>query len=64
MCDPRLAERLLGTVNSGNQGNIIGGPQTALLSGISYTFWDVNFNDGVDGWVPSNYLALVVSTPE
>lgn len=54
---------VIGTVNSGNQGTIIGGPQTVSLSGNLFTFWDVNFGHGVEGWVPGNYLALVVPTP-
>lgn len=37
---------------------------TVYAVGDDGYFWDVNFGDGVKGWVPSNYLALVVSTPK
>lgn len=57
------AGAFLGTQASGNQGNIIGGPQTASLNGTSYTWWSVNWDSGVDGWVADIGLTIVASTP-
>lgn len=42
---------LLGQQLSGVGGTVIGGPVQASLSGIPQWFWNVNFNDGPDGWV-------------
>lgn len=45
------AGTVLGTQTTGAQGTIIGGPTVAVLSGTSYTWYNVNFLTGVDGWV-------------
>lgn len=42
---------LLGQQLNGVGGAIIGGPVQASLSGIQQWFWNVNFDDGPDGWV-------------
>jgi uncharacterized protein YxjI len=50
---------VLGQQNTGAQGTVTDGPQTAN----SFTWWRVNFSSGVDGWVASLYLQEVVSAP-
>jgi GH25 family lysozyme M1 (1,4-beta-N-acetylmuramidase) len=55
------AGALLGTQNSGSQGVIVGGPQTASLSGTSYTWWDVSFSSSPSGWVAD--IGLTAITP-
>ncbi len=57
------AGTVLGTQASGSQGTIIGGPQTASLSGTSYTWWNVNWDTGFDGWVADIGLTLVPAAP-
>ncbi|HEY5040662.1 MAG TPA: glycoside hydrolase domain-containing protein [Verrucomicrobiae bacterium] len=54
-----------GQQSSGSLGVVIGGPQTATLSGTSYTWYDVNFDTGVDGWVANSgsSIGLTVVTP-
>lgn len=42
---------LLGQQLSGVGGAVVGGPVQASLSGIQQWFWNVNFDDGPDGWV-------------
>ena len=50
------AGAILGTQSTGRQGTIIGGPQTVSLSGTSYTWWSINWDSSVDGWVASGGL--------
>ncbi len=47
-----------GTQTSGSTGIVVGGPNTAILSGTStsYTWWNVNFDTNMDGWVVSTAL--------
>ena len=40
---------ILGTQPSGRQGTVTGGPTTTG----GYTWWNVNFDSGLDGWVAS-----------
>ena len=40
------------TQQKGALGTVTGGPKTSQ----GYTWWDVNFNTGCDGWVVQNYL--------
>ena len=49
-----------GTQAVGNAGVIVGGPNTAILTGTStsYTWWNVNFDTNTDGWVVSTSLGL------
>ena len=49
----------LGQQTSGSLGVVIGGPTTATLNGTSYTWWDINFDTGVDGWVADIGLTAV-----
>ncbi len=50
-----------GTQNSGALGTVIGGPTNAQIggTGTTYTWWNVNFDSGVDGWAASINLAEV-----
>ena len=44
---------VLGTQSSAVQGTIIGGP--TVLNG--YTWWNINYTSGVDGWSADDFLA-------
>jgi RHS repeat-associated protein len=48
-----------GTQATGSLGTIIGGPQTASLNGTSYTWWNINWDSGVDGWVADTGITKV-----
>jgi chitodextrinase len=48
------SSKVLGTQSVGALGTVIGGP--TVNSG--YTWWQVNFDSGKDGWVAANYLVL------
>lgn len=39
------------------QGTVIGGPTNASVGTTSYTWYNVNFDSGQDGWVASTYLS-------
>src|SRR5205823_6099008 len=54
------AGTLLGSQASGSLGVTIGGPTVASLNGTSYTWWNVNFDSGTDGWVADIGLMAVV----
>ena len=55
----------IGQQSSGSQGVTIGGPTTATLNGTSYTWWNVDFDSGVDGWVAAEagLIAIVPAFP-
>ncbi len=53
----------LGTQTSGSQGLVTNGPTTASLAGTSYTWWLINFDSGVDGWVASIGIDTLVGPP-
>ena len=53
------AGTILGTQNLGSQGSVGGGPTVASLNGTSYTWYSINFDAGVDGWVADIGLTLV-----
>jgi len=57
------AGTVLGTQAGGNLGTISSGPQTATLNGTSFTWWNVNWDSGFDGWVADIGLTLAVSAP-
>lgn len=61
--NPGTSASIVGTQNSGAQGVVLDGPQSAS----GYTWWKVNFSSGADGWMASTYLAevaiSVVATP-
>ena len=53
---------LLGTQPVGALGRIVGGPQLAAISGsgstTQYTYWQIDFDSGVDGWSGQDNLIL------
>jgi pimeloyl-ACP methyl ester carboxylesterase len=55
------AGTLLGTQSSGSQGAVIGGPTVATLNGTSYTWYNINFDSGTDGWVAD--IGLISAPP-
>ena len=57
------AGSVLGTQAAGSLGTVVTGPTVASLSGTSYTWWNVNFDSGVDGWVADIGLATVALVP-
>lgn len=54
------AGNFLGTQSPGSQGVTIGGPIAAPFSGTPYTWWNVNFDSGQDGWVVEDGLIVVL----
>ena len=50
---PSLSGAVLGMQSLDAQGTVIGGPATA----DGYTWWQVDFDTGVDGWAAENWLA-------
>ncbi len=46
----------LGTHTTGDLGTVVGGPTVAVLSGTTYTWWNINYDSGVDGWVAEDFL--------
>src|SRR5256885_721320 len=55
------AGTLLGTQSSGSQGAVTGGPTVATLNGTSYTWYNINFDTGTDGWVAD--IGLISAPP-
>jgi chitodextrinase len=50
---------LLGTQPTGALGTVIGGP----VSADGYTWWNVNFDSGADGWTVETYLLKTTTNP-
>lgn len=48
---------LLGTQSNGSQGTLVEGPLPGI--GNQYTWWRVDFNSGVDGWVGADNLKVI-----
>lgn len=46
----------IGQQGKAAQGTIVGGPVKAEISGQSYWFWNVDFNEAPDGWVADQTL--------
>ena len=53
------AGTVLGTQGLGSLGVTIGGPTVASLGGTSYTWWNVNFDSGTDGWIATTGFTVV-----
>ena len=53
-----------GQQNTGALGTVTSGPTNAQIggTGTTYTWWNVNFDSGADGWVAQDFLAEVVTT--
>ena len=47
---------LVGTTTLGALGVVVGGPVQSSLGGNNYWFWNINFEDGPDGWVAESTL--------
>ncbi len=49
---------LLGTQSDTSVGTVIAGPVSAVLSvdGVTYTWWNIDFSSGADGWVGEDGL--------
>lgn len=43
-------------VPEGAQGTITNGPQVATLDGTSYTWWEIQWDNGVSGWSVGNFI--------
>ena len=50
-----------GLQSSGSQGAVTGGPTVATLNGTSYTWYNINFDSGTDGWVAD--IGLISAPP-
>ena len=53
----------LGTVPSGGLGVIIGGPLQVTNDASGYTWWQVQWSNGLTGWSVENYLERVIPVP-
>ncbi len=47
---------LIGSQEKGVLGVVVGGPAQAALDENNYWFWNINFEDGPDGWVAASML--------
>jgi hypothetical protein len=54
---------LLGTAAAGDVGVIVGGPEQVIVDGAGHTWWQVQWNSGLTGWVVENFLARVIPVP-
>jgi uncharacterized protein YraI len=54
---PSTSASKAGIQQKGNTGTVIGGPTTAN----GYTWWNINFDKGADGWVQEQYLVKTAS---
>ncbi|TSC73698.1 MAG: hypothetical protein G01um101444_480 [Parcubacteria group bacterium Gr01-1014_44] len=54
---------LLGKQSEDAGGIIIGGPVRASVGGSSYWFWNIDFEDGVDGWVSESTIGAASPPP-
>lgn len=50
------AGTILGTQSLGSRGVVIDGPTVATLSGTTFTWWNIDFGSGADGWVADTGL--------
>jgi RHS repeat-associated protein len=50
---------------NGVTGSVIGGPTNAQIggTGLTYTWWNVDFDSGQDGWIAADFLVVVSSQP-
>ena len=53
------AGSVVGTQAAGSLGTVVNGPTVASLGGTSYTWWNVNWDVGFDGWVADTGLSLI-----
>ena len=57
------AGAILGQAAPPVQGTIIEGPIDAVLAGVNETWWRVDFDSGVDGWVVQSLVTVLASDP-
>lgn len=50
----------LGGQSAGKTGVIIGGPVQVLSDGFGFTWWKIEWNDGLTGWSAENWLERTV----
>ena len=50
---------IVGIQGQNIQGTVVGGPTQAVVSGVAYWFWNINFDSGADGWVGENLIDKV-----
>lgn len=50
----------LGGQAYGATGTVVGGPQNAALGGVTYTWWNVDFTSGYDGWVVQDGITMAI----
>jgi hypothetical protein len=63
---PSLSGHLLCIQPSGTLGTVIAGPRTdsnTLGLNDPYTWWQINYDTGCDGWSVQNYLTKVIVKP-
>lgn len=53
----------VGTKAAGATGTIIDGPQQILADGFGFTWWKIQWSDGLTGWSPENWLDRVIPIP-
>ncbi|HEX9579710.1 MAG TPA: Ig-like domain-containing protein [Gemmatimonadales bacterium] len=58
---PKLSSTLLGSQNVGAFGTVVGGPVTDS-TGDKLVRWNVNFDQGADGWAAGYYLTAAPSS--
>ena len=55
------AGTIVGAAPAGSQGTIISGPVDAVLNGVNETWWQVDFDSGVDGFVVQSLIVVLQS---
>ena len=55
------AGTIVGAAPAGSQGTIISGPVDAVLNGVNETWWQVDFDSGVDGFVVQSLITVLQS---
>jgi hypothetical protein len=57
------AGALLGAQPQGARGTVLAGPQVVTFNGVPVTWWQINYDSGVDGWSGQDYLIVAQSYP-
>jgi hypothetical protein len=56
---PDIGGTLLGSQTNGALGTVVGGP----IAQAGYSWWQINYDTGVDGWSVEDYLAKYTAPP-
>jgi cell wall-associated NlpC family hydrolase len=59
----RTVDWMLGSHSKGDKGKVTFGPVKDTYDGVSYWWWQVDFESGVDGWVAEQLLDRVGNQP-